>query len=155
MDCHSNDTVDLCPEPECLKSTTLMKERNDLTAPHKPNHSMLKVYRMLFSRDTGRAEKNAKAALEAARETLSDLKAQKMPMPQCVHCKETVSQPCWYCVDCTGKFRNPTTVSTTTPFNIRLCSGEIHLRRLRAQMSRLQRRSHQGARPRQGRRGSD
>jgi len=36
-----------------------------------------------------------------ARETLSDLKAQKEPMPQCAHCKESVSQPCWYCVDCT------------------------------------------------------
>ena len=105
MDCHSDNTVDLCSEPECLDSTAPMKDRKDLTVPHNPNHSVLKVHRMLFSRDTGRAEKNAKEALEVARETLSDLKAQKEPMPQCTHCKETVSQPCWYCVDCTSKFR--------------------------------------------------
>jgi len=117
MDCHSDNTVDLCSEPECLKSPTLVKEREDLTTPHKPSHGMLKVHRILFNRDTGRAEKNAKDALEAARETLSDLKAQKKPMPQCVHCKEPVSQPCWYCVDCTRKFWSACIVSTITPFN--------------------------------------
>lgn len=103
MDCHSDETVDLCSEPECLKSTITLKNRKGLKAPHKPNHNMLKVHRILFNRDTGRAEKNAKEALEAAQETLSDLKAQKEPMPRCAHCKETVSYPCWYCVDCTSK----------------------------------------------------
>jgi len=117
MDCHSDDTVDLCSEPECLKATAPMKERKDLTTPHKPSHGMLKVHRILFNRDTGRAEKNAKDALEVARETLSDLKAQKKPMPQCVHCKEPVSQPCWYCVDCTRESWSAIIVSIITPFN--------------------------------------
>jgi len=115
MDCHDKTTIDLCPEPDCLKSTVTLKKRKDLTAPHKPNHSMLKVHRIVFDRDTGRAEKNAKDALEAARETLSDLKAQKKPTPQCVHCKETVSQPCWFCVDCTSEFRGLIVVPIITP----------------------------------------
>jgi len=135
MDCHDNTTVDLCSEPECLKSTVTLKNRKDLSAPHKPNHSMLKIHRILFSRDTGRAERNAKDALEAARETLSDLKAQKEPMPPCVHCKESVSQPCWYCVDCASEFRSiSVVVLTITPLNICPCRGEVHLRRLRVQM---------------------
>ncbi|KAF9654056.1 hypothetical protein BDM02DRAFT_1189800 [Thelephora ganbajun] len=101
MDCHDKTTVDLCSEPECLASTITLKYREDLTGPHRPNHSMLKVHRILFSRETVRAERDTKEALEIARQTLSDLKAQGDPMPQCTRCKETVSQPCWYCVDCT------------------------------------------------------
>ena len=103
MDCHDKTTVDLCSEPECLKATAKLEKRKELKGPHTPNHGMLKVHRILFNRDTGRVERNAKDALEVARETLSDLKAQKEPMPQCAHCKERVSQPCWYCVDCTGE----------------------------------------------------
>jgi len=77
MDFHSDDVADLCSELEYPKSTALMKERKDLTTPHKPSDSMLDVHRMLFSRGTGRAEKHAEEALEVAWETLSDLKAQK------------------------------------------------------------------------------
>lgn len=28
------------------------------------------------------------------------------PMPRCVTCGKAVSQPCWYCIDCPGKFSN-------------------------------------------------
>jgi len=78
---------------------------------------MLKVHYMLFSRDTGRAERNAKDALGVAREKLSDLKAKKKPMPQCAHCQNTVSLPCWYCVDCTSEFPQ----NFTSP-----CSCDFH-----------------------------
>lgn len=120
MDCHNDtSTVDLCSELECLDSTVTLKIRPDLKAPHTPNHSMLKVHRTLFSRDTARTERNAKDALEAARETLSDLKAKRKPMPDCVHCRNVVSLPCWYCVDCTCKFwQDPPFVSA--------CSYESH-----------------------------
>ena len=111
MDCHDKTTVDFCSEPECLKSTVLQKPRKDLTVPHSLNHSMLKVHRLLFSRDTGRAERNARDALAVARETLSSLEARKEPMPHCVHCRGIVSRPCWYCVDCTGEFRSVGTSS--------------------------------------------
>lgn len=105
MDCHDpRSTVDLCQEPECLNSVVTFEDRPDLKAGHSPNHNMLKVHRILFNRDTAMAERNAKDALGAAREKLSDLKAKKKPMPQCIHCKDMVSLPCWYCADCTSGF---------------------------------------------------
>jgi hypothetical protein len=104
MDCHGESTVDLCSEPECLNSVVTLERYRDLNAPHTPNHNVLKVHRILFNRDTAIAERNAKDALEAARQTLSDLEAKKEPMPQCVQCPNVVSLPCWYCVDCTGEF---------------------------------------------------
>ena len=104
MDCHDRATVDLCAEPECLNSAVTFEDRPDLGSGHSPNHNMLKVHRIVFNRDTARTERNAKDALGAAREKLSDLKAKKKPMPQCVHCQNVVSLPCWYCVDCTSEF---------------------------------------------------
>ena len=105
MDCHDKTTLDLCSEPECLDSVITLDYRPDLKTPHTPNHNMLKVHRILFGRDTARTERNAKDALGAARWTLSDLKAKKQPTPDCVRCQNAVSLPCWYCVDCTGKFQ--------------------------------------------------
>jgi hypothetical protein len=104
MDCHDKTTVDLCSEPECLNSVVTLEDRPDLKAPHTPNHNMLKVHRIFFSRDTARTERNAKDALDDALQTLSDLEAKKKPMPECVKCQIVVSLPCWYCVDCTGEF---------------------------------------------------
>jgi hypothetical protein len=127
MECHDKTTVDFCSEPECLNATVTLKKRKDLIAPHTPNHSMLKVHHVLFSRDTGPAEKQAKDALEAARDTLSDLEAQGEPMPPCAHCKEKVSQPCWYCVDCNSKFRSMLIVPTIASVNVRPSRGYVHL----------------------------
>ena len=103
MDCHDDRTVDFCSEPECFNSVVTSKSRPGLKTPHTPNHDMLKVHRILFDRDTAKAEKNAKSALEAARKTVSDLEAKKKPMPLCFHCRDAVSLPCWYCVDCTSQ----------------------------------------------------
>jgi len=103
MDCHDKTTLDLCSEPECLNSVITLGVRPDLKTPHTPNHNMLKVHRILFDRDTARTERNAKDALEAARQTLSELKLKKKPMPKCIHCQNMVSLPCWYCVDCTSR----------------------------------------------------
>jgi len=104
MDCHDKTTVDFCSEPECLNSVVTSKTRPGLKTPHTPNHDMLKVHRILFDRDTAKAEKNAKSALEAARKTILDLQEKKKPMPPCSHCQNAVSLPCWYCVDCTSQF---------------------------------------------------
>jgi len=103
MDCHDKTTVDFCSESECLNSVVTLESRPGLKTPHTPNHNMLKVHRILFDRDTARTEKNAKEALEAARQTLSELKTKQKPMPQCIHCQKVISLPCWYCVDCTSK----------------------------------------------------
>lgn len=101
MDCHSEETFDLCSEPECVNSTVTSKATDK--KKHKPNHGMFKVHRIIFDRDTGRIEKTAKDALDAARRTLSELEERKEPVPGCVRCKATISLPCWCCVDCTGE----------------------------------------------------
>ena len=118
MDCHFNNTLDLCSKPECLDSVITPKRLPGLEAPHTPNHDMLKVHRILFGRDTARTEQYAKDALVAARTTILDLKAEKKPMPGCVCCRNAVSLPCWYCVDCTGEF-------SWGSFEIPSCSIEL------------------------------
>ena len=62
MDCLDKSTVDFCSEPECLNSTIVPGQNQHLSVPHTPDHSMLKVHRILFNRDIGRVEKNAKRA---------------------------------------------------------------------------------------------
>ena len=104
MDCHLNNALDLCSKPECFDSVVTPKDRPNSEAPHTPNHDMLKVHRVLFDRDTARTEKDAREALKAARSTISDLEAREKPMPGCICCQNTVSLPCWYCVDCAGEF---------------------------------------------------
>ena len=103
MDCRGGSTtVDLCSEPECIDSTIRFKDTNRKT--HTPNHGMFKVHRIIFDRDMGRIERTAKDTLDSARGTLSELEEEEKPMPECVHCKTTISLPCWCCVDCTGEW---------------------------------------------------
>ena len=124
MDCLEESTVDFCSEPECLN---LPGKFADLAVSHRPNHRVLKIHRLLFTRDVGRTEWKAKEALMEAWEALSDLNAQGREMPSCAHCKEAVSQPCWYCVDCTGEFLDVTTVLVITSVKVCPRRGEIHL----------------------------
>ena len=106
MDCRFDNSIDLCSEPECIDSVIIIGDRPGLEAqpPHTPNHDMLKVHRVLFSRDMASTERSTKGGLKAARNTISDLDAKKKPMPGCFCCRKVVSLPCWYCVDCTGEF---------------------------------------------------
>jgi len=103
IDCHFNNTLDLCSKPECLDSVITPKRRPGLEAPHTPNHDMLKVRQIIFDRDVARTKKKAGDALEAARNTLSDLETKELPTPGCVRCRNVISLPCWYCADCTGE----------------------------------------------------
>ena len=131
MDCRDKTTVDLRPGPECLRATSAFEKREEEGSERstyaEPQHAQGTLYSLQCSLDTARAEMNAKDALEAARQTLSDLKAQKEPMPQCSHCKETASKSCWYCVDCTSEFRSMATVVIIAPVNVRPCRREVHL----------------------------
>ena len=102
MDCHDNNTLDLCSE--CLDAVITPKRRPGLEALHTPNHDMLKVYRVLFGRDVARTERSAKEALKTAWTTISDLEAEKQLLPGCVCCWNIVILPCWYCIDCIGEF---------------------------------------------------
>ena len=102
MDCRGGSTtVDLCSEPECVSSTITFEAAN--RKAHTPNHGMFKVHRIIFDRDIGRIERNAKDVLDLVRETTSELEKGKEPMPGCVQCKTTVSLPCWFCGDCMGE----------------------------------------------------
>ena len=125
MDCHDKYTLDLCSEPECLNSVGTLECRPDLETPHTPNHDMLKVHCVLFGRDVARTERDAKVALEAARNTISDLKAGDKPMPECVCCRSVVSLPCWYCTDCIGGFPQK-------PLEISPCSSEFFFEQRRS-----------------------
>jgi hypothetical protein len=101
MDCHSDETTtDLCSEQECVDSTATF---DDGRKTHFPHHSMFKVHRTLFDRDTGKIENTAKDALNSARGTISELKEEGKPMPECIHCKKVISLPSWCCVECTGE----------------------------------------------------
>jgi len=105
-DCRNDTTtVDLCSEPECINSTVTFEEAGRKT--HLPSHGMFKVHRMIFDRDTARLENLARDALDSARGTVSQLKREGKPMPECAHCKTEVSLPCWCCVECTGEWEPP------------------------------------------------
>ena len=106
MDCHFNDTLDLCSEHECLDSAVTISGWSGIeaVAHHTPNHDVLKVHRILFGRDVASTERSAKDALEDARNTISELGEGKKSMPGCIRCQKAVSLPCWYCVECTGEF---------------------------------------------------
>ena len=102
MDCHNEfSTIDLCSEPECVNST--IKSKIAGIKPHTPNHGMFKIYRIIFDRDMGWIERNAKHWLDVARGIVSELEERKKPMPECIFCKTAISLPCWCCVGCTGE----------------------------------------------------
>ena len=137
MDCHFNNTLDLCSKPECLDSVITPKRLPGLEAPHTPNHDMLKVHRILFDKDMARTKKSARDALEVARGTISDLEAEEKPMPGCVCCRNVVSLPCWYCAECTGEIPHDSSKPLLAQMTF-LSRGEIHLYRLRTKVSRVQ-----------------
>jgi len=101
MDCRDETTtVDLCSEPECINSTIKFKAAH--RKAHLPTHGMFKVHRLIFDRDVARIENFAKDTLKSARGTISQLKKEEKPMPECVCCRNAVPLPCWRCTECTG-----------------------------------------------------
>lgn len=123
------NTVDLCDAPECMAARV---ERDDLHSPHLPGHDLVKVRRVVFTREFGVMDREAKEALKRARSIFEGLKDQdagesdekgdqnagniQSPTEEpttteqpetnkvikCVVCEEVVVQPCWYCVHCEG-----------------------------------------------------
>ncbi|KAF8486675.1 hypothetical protein JB92DRAFT_3101334 [Gautieria morchelliformis] len=97
MDCQTTDTwdsVDLCDVPECVAAKI---ERDDLPRPHLPTHDLIKVKRVVHTRQVGQLERMAKSALERGRQLIE---AER----RCIACDSPVTQPCWYCVQCEGPF---------------------------------------------------
>lgn len=143
--------MDLCGSPECIADEVT---REDLAKAHLPHHDLVKVRRVIFTRQFGKMDRAAKEALERARaafevdetaeseesddENSDDESGNKesdhltLPTPvtpkrlsiqsiaqrrgsvftqtnvntdgkpTCAVCKEKVTQPCWYCVQCQG-----------------------------------------------------
>ena len=131
IECYNeDDSVDLCSDLECVNSTVKFEGEN--RKAHLPSHGMFKIRRRVFDRDMGRIERLSKDALDSARGTISQLKKEGKPMPECVHCKKAVPLPCWCCVECTGELgpvaeaKFVTSLTTATPYGRR----EVHMRRL-------------------------
>jgi hypothetical protein len=101
MDCRDEleGYLNLCSEPECVNSTITFGVRD--RKPHSPNHWMFKVYRFIFDRDMNAAKEDAWLALTLTDDPIS--RFTEWDEPACAHCKVTVSLPCWYCAQCTGK----------------------------------------------------
>ena len=118
MDCDFSSTLDLCSEPECIGSAVTTRDFTGSDVLHTPKHDMLKVHRILFDRDVSQAQLDAWFRLGDARNTISDLEANKKPMPECIRCRDAVSLPCWCCVDCKGEL-------SQNSFKISPCLSEL------------------------------
>src|SRR5882724_13288253 len=65
--CQAKDTwntVDLCEAPGCVAARI---EREDLTRPHLPTHDLMKVRRVVHTREFGKADRAARQGLVKAR----------------------------------------------------------------------------------------
>ncbi|KAF8178111.1 hypothetical protein K438DRAFT_1938825 [Mycena galopus ATCC 62051] len=153
------NTVDFCSTPGCIANRVM---RDDMQKAHLPHHDLLKVRRVVHTRQFGKTYRDAKEALQKARtffkspsgvtkqgseseadtedeeghapsppKRLSIKRLSRMPSfsisiptpnprpesrismarlpleqlavasgPPCRVCKQPVSQPCWYCVQC-------------------------------------------------------
>jgi hypothetical protein len=78
--------------------------------PHIPTHDILKVRRVVHIRQFGNTYRQAQQALKKAREFFPDPDDEEKAEPQqptlaaprCAVCRRTVTQPCWFCVQCEG-----------------------------------------------------
>ncbi|KAK0482728.1 hypothetical protein IW261DRAFT_1469501 [Armillaria novae-zelandiae] len=67
---------------------------------HTGYHPILQLRRCLALRRLFLVANTSRAALEKARARLGDPSGD----PQCGNCKQNVSSPCWFCVDCDDEF---------------------------------------------------
>ncbi|KAI0061160.1 hypothetical protein BV25DRAFT_1805982 [Artomyces pyxidatus] len=111
------DSLDLCDNAECIASRVTLKERDDLVAPHEPDHHLLKGRTVLLVQQYGRTIREGRAALKKIEGMCKKLAEQptKTPglgeprlvvsnlaseLPSCGVCKNPLTLPCWYCVKC-------------------------------------------------------
>ena len=145
IDCFDQTTsVDFCSKQECVNSTVTFGDSD--RKPHLPSHCMFKVHRYLFNKDRERLNVLAANTLGYARMTLLQLKMEGKPLLGCVSCKASVSMPCWYCTECNGASKPATIETSLTSTRPYANGGHSHMRRLRRELPRLQRQSHDDAR---------
>jgi hypothetical protein len=114
------DTIDFCEG----HGEAAMVVRAHLSQPHLPSHEFVKFRRVVHIRECGKAYKDAKDAVDRARrmldaEMLAAANGTRKPNVDednespgcqtpgyltCGGCRQVVSQPCWFCVQCTGMF---------------------------------------------------
>jgi hypothetical protein len=141
------NTVDLCDTPECVATTVGKAGRPDLPRPHLPTHDLVKVRRVVHSRQFGTMYRESKAALQksraifergtmapnsgravkgvdTAKKRISTAVTSAPPTPRCIVCDEPVLQPCWYCVNCKGPY-------SSSPLTLKLHPYLGHAQRTR------------------------
>lgn len=149
--CQSTDTfhtLNLCDSSQCNSATI---NQPHLQKPHRPTHDVVKVRRVVFTRQFGRMDGDAREALRRCRALfpkhrvaaagvakglsvvtsgihvgkekdpnsafspvtphtarfsfISPQPVAEKSGPSCGICKQTVIQPCWFCVKCTSTYR--------------------------------------------------
>ncbi|KAJ7757039.1 hypothetical protein B0H16DRAFT_1885755 [Mycena metata] len=117
------NTIDFCSASGCIDNRVV---RASLPKPHLPHHDLMKVQRVIHTRQFGETYRNAKAALKQARtffksspagaagpeysespsvllplSGVSAAPSEGLPSgPACRVCTKLAVQPCWYCVQC-------------------------------------------------------
>ncbi|KAJ7507339.1 hypothetical protein B0H11DRAFT_2319240 [Mycena galericulata] len=105
---HTFDTVDFCDSHPCFSVTVVP---SGMTRAHLPTHDLLKLRRVVHIRQFGKTYREAKRALEEARQffqvpdegrdgTSENMTVSKTTSPRCAACDVIVTQPCWFCVQC-------------------------------------------------------
>lgn len=134
MDRVTQDTVDFCDSPTCMFKR--IDNRDDVAEPHLPTHDMIKVRRRVHQRQMGITDRDAKTALKKSRAIFKELQSSANNDPEvdaltsiadgqqvfaaqatldivpeehgviCTACKKNLTQPCWFCVHCSGECKS-------------------------------------------------
>ncbi|KAK0439655.1 hypothetical protein EV421DRAFT_1964931 [Armillaria borealis] len=91
---HDDTILDLCLR--CFRDDFT----DENTTVHTHYHPLLQLRRHLAERRLFSVARRSQAVLEEAQERFKDLSR----YPQCAKCKEGVTLPCWFCVDCEDEF---------------------------------------------------
>ena len=112
LSCGMKSTIDLCDKESCFTSEVGLDTRDDLTSPHLPSHDVFKIRAAIHPfREFGEVYRTAQGALKMVRELFSELASSEQDReggvetqrPRCVNCRDRVSPPCWFCIECDGK----------------------------------------------------
>lgn len=103
-----NNQIDVCPR--CLaKNTSITSGMDNFT--HDPSHTLFKSNRRILGMEKPhlipRARDRSKRVKRVFRGEGTDKRhhgkvpeASKGPAPQCIHCSQDISLPCWVCTVC-------------------------------------------------------
>lgn len=99
LDCfleYDDDSTDFCVQHF---QEYFVRKAPKCEVVHMPYHHLLQLRRNLAERRLFAVANSSRTALEKARARLGDPPGH----PQCGNCEQSVSSPCWFCIDCDGK----------------------------------------------------